>query len=623
MTGEGCRRRLEKVLVGKGCMQMRVRKNMKRKAGAAVLVLSPFVMFGVFEWITGNLMEIEPVFLMMNLVLFFLLYFVVFAVTNSMRVGFTVLNVVLTVWALAEHFVVEFRGRPIMIWDIMAFGTAMTVADTYQYDITLQIAAAVVVMILWTVLIWLLPVRLPSKKVWMGTAAGALASMALFLTVFFQYGITALGMEINMWYPSWSYAQYGYLLSTLRVMDYLSIDPPEGYSLWTVREMQEEIWDWEEEEDTPLWSTESDVVPENIICIMNESYADLRVVNDFETDLPFMEFYDSLEKNCIKGNLYMPVFGAMTSNSEYEFLTGISIAFTPSGSVPYQIYMRNPSYGLTSILKEQGYRTVAMHPNEKANWNRDEAYRNMLFDEFYGIESFLDSPTIRGYVSDLGNYQKIIQLTEEKEEGQPLFVFDVTMQNHGGYEMDYPSTVHLTDYENMPMTEQYLSLMRESDQALQYLLEYYASVDEPTMIILFGDHQPSVETEFYEALYGCSLDEVEEEDYLRQYITPFFIWTNYDTESMLEENLSAMFLSCAILERANLQATDFVSFLRYLYQQLPVVHILGYYTSDGAWENWDGWEEKEEYPLLHQYDLLRYHYMFERNQIASLFQVSG
>ncbi len=138
-----------------------------------------------------------------------------------------------------------------------------------------------------------------------------------------------------------------------------------------------------------------------------------------------MEFYDSLETNSIKGNLYMPVFGSMTSNSEFEFLTGNSIAFTPSGSVPYQIYMRNPSYGLASILKEQGYRTVAMHPNEKTNWNRDEAYRNMLFDEFYGIEYFQDSPTIRGYVSDLGNYQKIINLTEEKEEGQPLFIFDV------------------------------------------------------------------------------------------------------------------------------------------------------------------------------------------------------
>ena len=301
---------------------------MKRKAGTAVLILTPFVMFGVFEWITGNLMEIELIYRILNLLLFFLLYFVVFAVTNSMGVGFSLLNVILTVWALAEHYVVEFRGRPIMIWDIMAFRTAMTVADTYQYDITLQVAAGVLVILLWTVLIWLFPVRLPSQKIWAGTAAGSLVCMAVFLFTFFQYGIAAWGMEINMWYPSWSNAQYGYLLSTLRV------------------------------------------------------------VGDFNTDEPFMEIYDSLETNSIKGNLYMPVFGSMTSNSEFEFLTGNSIAFTPSGSVPYQIYMRNPSYGLASILKEQGYRTVAMHPNEKTNWNRDEAYRNMLFDEFYGIEYF-------------------------------------------------------------------------------------------------------------------------------------------------------------------------------------------------------------------------------------------
>lgn len=594
---------------------------MKRKAGTAVLILTPFVMFGVFEWITGNLMEIELIYRILNLLLFFLLYFVVFAVTNSMGVGFSLLNVILTVWALAEHYVVEFRGRPIMIWDIMAFRTAMTVADTYQYDITLQVAAGVLVILLWTVLIWLFPVRLPSKKVWAGTAAGSLVCMAVFLFTFFQYGIAALGMEINMWYPSWSYAQYGYLLSTLRMVDYLSVDPPEGYSLAQVRGIQEEIQEWEKE-DEPIWGTKSDTVPTNIICIMNESYSDLRVVGDFNTDEPFMEFYDSLETNCIKGNLYMPVFGSMTSNSEFEFLTGNSIAFTPSGSVPYQIYMRNPSYSLASILKEQGYRTVAMHPNEKTNWNRDEAYRNMLFDEFYGIEYFQDSPTIRGYVSDLGNYQKIIDLTEEKEEGQPLFIFDVTMQNHGGYETDYEATVHLTDYEDMPMTEQYLSLIRESDQALQYLIEYYENVDEPTMIILFGDHQPSVEDTFYEALYGCSLEEAAGEDYLRRYITPFLVWTNYDTESMLEENLSAMFLSCTILERANLEITDFISFLRFLYRQCPVVHILGYYTSDMVWESWSHWEEKKEYPLFHWFDMLQYHNMFERNRITSLFQVS-
>lgn len=190
---------------------------MKRKAGTAVLILTPFVMFGVFEWITGNLMEIELIYRILNLLLFFLLYFVVFAVTNSMGVGFSLLNVILTVWALAEHYVVEFRGRPIMIWDI-----------------------------------WLFPVRLPSQKIWAGTAAGSLVCMAVFLFTFFQYGIAALGMEINMWYPSWSYAQYGYLLSTLRMVDYLSVDPPEGYSLAQVRGIQEEIQEWEKEDEPIL-----------------------------------------------------------------------------------------------------------------------------------------------------------------------------------------------------------------------------------------------------------------------------------------------------------------------------------------------------------------------------------
>lgn len=142
------------------------------------------------------------------------------------------------------------------------------------------------------------------------------------------------------------------------------------------------------------------------------------------------------------------------------------------------------------------------------------------------------------------------------------------------------------------------------------------------MIILFGDHQPSVEDTFYEALYGCSLEEAAGEDYLRRYITPFLVWTNYDTESMLEENLSAMFLSCTILERANLEITDFISFLCFLYRQCPVVHILGYYTSDMVWESWSHWEEKKEYPLFHWFDMLQYHNMFERNRITSLFQVS-
>lgn len=598
-------------------------KNMRKKIGIIIGFLSPVVMFCVFEWFTGNLLEIEWIYRILNLMLFFLIYFMVFSFTNSMRAGFTVLNGIFTVWAAAEYYVMEFRGRPIMIWDILAFRTAMTVADAYQYDLTPRIIIGIGIIIIWTGLIWMFPAKLPSRKAVRAAAAFLSAGgMGIFLLVFFQYGISALGMEINMWLPSWSYGQYGYLLSTLRMIDYLSVDSPEGYSLETVQKIEQEIQTGEEE-DTPIWDGGEDIVPVNIICIMNESYSDLRVIGDFSTDIPFMSFYDSLEENCIKGELYMPVFGSMTSNSEFEFLTGNSIAFTPSGSVPYQIYMRNPSWGLASMLKEQGYRTVAVHPNEKTNWNRDEAYKSLQFDEFYGIEFFRDSPTIRGYVSDLGDYEKIISLTEGKEEGQPLFIFNVTMQNHGGYETDYESTVHLTEIEGMEMTEQYLSLIRESDQALAFLLGYYEQIDEPTMIVFFGDHQPAVEEEFYEAVYQCALDELSQEDYVRRYITPFFIWTNYETKSMTKERMSTQFLACAVLERANLKWSEFFSFLRQMYRQTPVVHISGYYTSQWKWENWRGWEEKREYPMFHQFDLLQYHNLFARNRLDRIFTIDG
>lgn len=42
-----------------------------------------------------------------------------------------------------------------------------------------------------------------------------------------------------------------------------------------------------------------------------------------------------------------------------------------------------------------------------------------------------------------------------------------------------------------PKVDQYLSLIKKSDTALQELIEYYSQVDEPTIICIFGDHQPS------------------------------------------------------------------------------------------------------------------------------------
>ena len=145
---------------------------------------------------------------------------------------------------------------------------------------------------------------------------------------------------------------------------------------------------------------------------------------------------------------------------------------------------------MVSTLKDQGYDAVAMHPYPGENWNRVECYNNMGFDAFLDEEFYEDSEQLRNYVSDAADYDKLISVVESKRAPEDkLFIFNVTMQNHGGYEEEYDNfeqEVWLTgEYEGLyPKTDQYLSLMKKSDEAFQYLLEYFSKVDEPTMICL-------------------------------------------------------------------------------------------------------------------------------------------
>ncbi|MDO4295629.1 MAG: LTA synthase family protein [bacterium] len=605
-------------------------KRVRQGIGAVCLLVNPALMYVTFEWITGNLTNIHGRYLLFNLAIFYAVYLTVFALSNAPRISNTILNAIFTFWAMAEYFVVDFRARPIMIWDILAVRTAISVSANYEYVFTKRLLAAAAGMALWTVFLCCFPVRLPSwKKQWkirLAALGGSLAASVAFFVFLFQVAFANRGIDINMWEPVGSYADFGYMLSTVRIVDYFFVEEPLDYSVMAVQEIQRELGESQEErrkqiEAESTWTTKSEVVPTNIICIMNESYSDLQAVAPFETDVPYNAYYRSMEENVIKGNLYMPVFGAMTCNSEYEVLTGNSLAFAPEGCVPYQIYMKNPTPSLAHVLKKQGYRTVAMHPNAAQNWNRTEAYEAMGFDEYYDIAFYEDAARVRGYVGDKGDYEKIIQLTEEKEEGEPLFIFNVTMQNHGGYVDDYEISVHLSDYdgEEFPLTEEYLSLVKESDEALQYLLEYYSEVEEPTMVVMFGDHQPGIETEFYETLMGKELDKFTLEEMLCRYVTPFFIWTNYETESSLSENVSAQYLSCAMLQRANLQMSPYQEFLSEMALAAPVVHMLGYYDGEMQFQDWVNWREKKEYEWFHPFEILQYNNMFEKRRNNELF----
>ena len=568
--------------------------------GRLLCYTSPLFCYGIFEGITGNLLQIHGEFIVWNLFFYYTIYLLIFGLTNSTRLSILPLNLMFTVWAIAEYFVVDFRNRPIMFSDLMAWQTATTVADRYSYMPPVRMVAAVLLMLVWSLLVWKFPLRISERKKRLTVLISVSAWAVCWTVCFFTAVVPARSIDVSMWKPAESYQSQGTLMCTMRMAGYLRVKKPEDYHLAKVKNQYEGL------EGTV---TGEGITPVNIICIMNESWADLGVIGSFETDLDCFAYYESMNDNCVKGSVYVPVFGAMTSNTEYEFLTGNSMAFAPAGSVPFQIYMKNHTPSLVESVKQQGYHAIAMHPYPAENWNRTEAYGSLGFDQFLDLDYFEDSPTLRGYVSDRGSYEKVIQLTKEHEED--LFIFLVTMQNHGGYSMDFESTVHLSEYEDLIQAEQYLSLLRESDMALEYLIEYYKTSDEPTLIMMFGDHQPGIEEELYEFLYGCELTSLGPEAYLQRYATPFLIWTNYENDLEEQTDFSVVYLSNQVLKAANLPLDGYQAFLETLKSRVPVIHAMGYYDEERNWQSWTGWENKDSYMWLQPFGWYQYYRMFD------------
>ena len=552
----------------------------------------PVLSFLLFEWVTGNLFHLSRPFLVLGILWTAVFYLAAFGIFGNTRFSLPLVSLFFYSLSVAETFVMEFRQNPIMLWDIFSLPTALSVAQNYHFSFSMEMKTAGMVLLNINYLFLFFSLWARGLKQRLAAGIGSFGLLAAYVSVFFRQIVPAWALVINMWAMQESYDTYGYILATAVSAQYLVKKPPRGYSHAHLQELAEKI------ENGTYFAGENisenkGIRPVNLICIMNESLADLRVAGEFTTNKDYFPFLHGLTENTVKGSLCVPVFGAMTSNTEFEFLTGDSMALFPVNTTAYQFYVRPDTKSLVSTLKAQGYRAVAMHPYPPENWNRDKCYASMGFDAFLSWDDFLGSEVLRYYVSDRGNYQKIIEEVEKKESpSDKLFIFNVTMQNHGGYDEvneSFPHEIYLTGENRgkFPKTDQYLSLMLESDRAFQELTEYFSRVDEPTMLVMFGDHQPGIEEEFYNHIAGRPSGEIPDEEHLIWYQTPLVIWTNYSQPSQDLGKLGAVYLSSYVLERANLSMSPFQRFLGRMSKKLPVIHPIGCYGQDGAYYTWE------------------------------------
>lgn len=580
--------------------------ELKKRAAYPGLILFPIVNFYLLEAYTHNgLKEVRHWSQFFNILLLELFAWILFLVFRNAAAALRTETIFVMVFGLANYYVYTFRSLPLVPWDLLSLGTAASVADNYDFTPTPRI---VIVMALFLLVIFLEGFcKIDLEKIkWQWSLAGA--CILLVFTSFFSNALQQEDfqnkhrMYNKLFTPVFMWQVNGLLLTWVMDMPFLTVEKPSGYDS---SEAQEILAGYEEKTKGVINEKE---MP-NIIVVMDEAFSDLSVLGEFtpsEDALPRLHEMQKGGENLLTGYLNVSVCGGNTANTEFEFLTGNTMAFLPQGSIPYQQYIKQEVDAVPGYLKSLGYETYGIHPYQAGGWDRDRVYPLLGFENTCFLPDFTDASYLRKYVDDDSCFGKIIDIYEKRSK--PVFIFAVTMQNHGSYSEAFDNfTPHITvEGKNSYSLSNYLSLVQRTDEALYDMIEYFSGEKEPVMVVFFGDHQPNdTVAEPILELNGTTYKTLSEEMQDKRYQVPYLIWTNYETENETRDT-SANFLAGEMMARAGLSLPPYYQFLQELEQEYPVICARRILDEDG-----EKTEKKDFGEKLKQYQKLQYYNMFD------------
>ena len=571
--------------------------------------------------------NMKPVPFLIDMVIAIGLVAVPFLVSSGRTLASKIMCVVLFAIGIAEYTVLQFKNLPIQPGDLFALGTAAAVGANTTSGYTLTVGTGCMYGIA-ALIVSLILISLTSRdrkriveangeqaacSIWAadGENADSLAKRAigyrivgwvLFALFIGQFTIpyaNGLGISVYTWKPIPSYQDNGFLSSFVSTAQLMIPQKPKGYSKQiadkTVKELASR-YDEKNGEGSAAKAARDQYSQQksNIVVVMNETFSDLSIydsIKDAGYDGP--QYLKSLYPDSIlHGTLQVSAMGGGTCNSEFETLTGNSMAFIGSGVYPYETYNMNID-NIVSQLKGPGYDTHAIHPAAGSNWNRDGVYSAFGFDTFDDEATFVGATRFRNRIDDASTYSKTLEYLNGSDT--PQFIFDVTLMGHSGYETglvpedkQVNCTVDGLDEKNQNKLNEYLATSNEEDAQLKTLIDGIKKSKKPTIVLFFGDHQPALS----EAIGGESDDIVQTE---MQWQTCYTMWANYDVAGSVkgtELDTSTSYLSALLCHEAGIPMTDRQKAAYLLMEDVPKINVVGAYLAknskhEGEWENVD------------------------------------
>ncbi len=589
----------------------------------------------------GELSSIEPFSLAINLVLLAVVFVIIYFIGQRTRGSVEIFLAICLLLGLADYFLVIFKGSPLTPADLLAVSTAAEVSSGYDFILSDAPVWAIAIFVAYFIVLILMPkVRITKWRVIICTA------IAVVLAVCFGIYVSNVNIEkafdhnIDIWDLTTSYENDGTAYCFLVLFQDTFPGPPSGYSDQAAEELLAQASD-QQDETSPITDT-GDLA---VIVVMNETFSDLSSYPGLEnTEAKLQAFYDIAADSLEYGTAYVSVLGGGTCNSEFEFLTSATMGFL--GHVyPYSMYDLSNTPNLARYFSDYGFSTHAIHPAAASNWNRDTIYEQMGFDDFADETYFEDADTFRTVVSDKATYDYVLDLLAEDEGSQ--FIFDVTLQNHGGYTwggIDEEDMVHVTlpDGTEDDELNEYLACIKHSDAELAYFADKLNELDRPVVLCFFGDHQPSISATLYETTHNgespTSSDD-NQEAWQSEHEVPYLIWANAaaqgkDTptekyEDALQEKSSEAdtnaeshttqtksditslnYLGSRMLTYLPYSMTPYQRFVVGVSKSVPAMNYFGYLLPDGIWHTFD--EETSATDTLNDLAIVQYYDLFDQ-----------
>jgi len=404
-----------------------------------------------------------------------------------------------------------------------------------------------------------------------------------------------------MWDQAENYRHNGFVMAFAINLPMANVKAPAGYMIDAIDKIPSK----------PMPAGTTHRSKPDVIVLMSESLWDptrLDTVKLSEDPMPV------IRKNR-SGSVFSPEFGGLTANIEFEALTGFSNAFLPTGSIPYQQYVRKPIPSLATFFRAEGYTARAIHPFSGWFWNRTSVYKAFGFETFKDVDKMPPLAKRGNFTSDEALTKEIIRQADSQED--PFFFFAVTLQGHGPYDDGRYARTDIKvdgrlDARDTRMLASYAQGVKEADGSLKMLMDWAKERDRETIIVIFGDHLPPLNTVYKNSGYMQGITASRKgtpEQMKKEHETPLVIWSNKTGVDKEIGTISPAFLSYYLLKEAGFEHPYYTGFLGAVHDRLRVIDRYMLIDAKGnATPDWA--RQKTVDPLVRDYRFLQHDIMF-------------